>query len=320
MAALASVALVLLGWMLDRRLRCAALFLRLEKASEPAWLVHYRERAVQVSAMAYTGGRGKLYWPDGASAPAPIVLAHGMHEEGIVEPRLVSLARSLAGAGFAVLTPEITGLAHYQISHDDVTRISAASRALAQRVARAQVTVFGISFGGGLALRAACELGARTAIGRIIALGAHHDAARVSRFYLGEKALGPLAEPALVEPHPYGRVALWQSLFGAPHKGEFSEAERLRVLRALEAGAAALSRASPRTCPQPLHIPVFLVHGTGDRVVPYTETLWNSRQLGAQTEVRTLVSAAIAHAEYTPPSWWDRLVLIEFMADAVAGL
>jgi dipeptidyl aminopeptidase/acylaminoacyl peptidase len=83
---------------------------------------------------------------------------------------------------------------------------------------------------------------------------------------------------------------------------------------------AELERASPRTCPEPVRVPVFLVHGTADRVVPYTETLWNARQLSAHTEVHTLVSAAIAHAEYTPPSWRDRLQLIEFMVDAVAGL
>jgi pimeloyl-ACP methyl ester carboxylesterase len=317
------LALGLVIWLcvwLPPRLICAGLFLRLEHATEPAWLVHYGEHPVREQALAFAGGRGRLYAPTGVDRPPGIVLAHGMHEEGITEPRLVSLARALAGAGFAVLTPEVTGLAHYRITHADVDVIASAARALAQRLGRAQVTVFGISFGGGMALRAACEPATRAAIGRVIALGAHHDAARVSRFYLGEKALGPMAEAALVEPHPYGRVALYMSLFGERHKGEFSELERTRALRGLIDNTAELARASPRSCPEPVRVPAFLVHGTGDRVVPYTETLWNQRQLAAQTKVRALVSAAIAHAEYTPPSWWDRLVLIEFMADAVSGL
>jgi pimeloyl-ACP methyl ester carboxylesterase len=311
---------LLLALAIDRRLVCAALFLRLERSTEPAWLVHYREHPVKVSALTFTGGRGQLYLPVGEAAPEGIVLAHGMHEEGITEPRLVSLARSLAGAGFAVLTPEVTGLAHYKITHDDVVIIAAAAQALARQLGRPQVTVFGISFGGGLALRAACEPGTRAAIGRVIALGAHHDAVRVTRFYLGEPALGPAGERAQVEPHPYGRVALWQSLFDERHKGEFSELERARALRGVVDSTAELERASPRTCPEPVSVPVFLVHGTADRVVPYTETLWNAQQLSAHTEVHSLVSAAIAHAEYTPPSWWDRLQLIEFMVDAVAGL
>jgi len=314
------LALGLLGVWLQSRLICAALFLRLEKASEPAWLVHYGEHPVSVGKLAYEGGHGPFYLPEGVTHPPGIVLAHGMHEEGVTEPRLVSLARALAGAGYAVLTPEVTGLAHYRITHDDVATIAAASRALALGVGRKQVTVFGISFGGGLALRAACEPATRGAIARVIALGAHHDAARVSRFYLGEKALGPMAEAALVEPHPYGRVALWMSLFNEKHKGEFSELERTRVLRGILDNTAELDRASPRTCSEPVQVPVFLVHGTGDRVVPYTETLWNEKQLTGHARVQSLVSAAIAHAEYTPPSWWDRLVLIEFMADALAGL
>ena len=305
---------------IDRRLVCAALFLRLERSTEPAWLVHYREHPVKVSALTFPGGRGQLYLPAGKAAPEGIVLAHGMHEEGITEPRLVSLARSLAGAGFAVLTPEVTGLAHYKIIHDDVAIIAASAEALARRLGRRQVSVFGISFAGGLALRAACEPGTRAAIGRVIALGAHHDAVRVTRFYLGEAALGPAGERALVEPHPYGRVALWQSLFDERHKGEFTELERARALRGVIDGTAELERASPRTCAEPVRVPVFLVHGTADRVVPYTETLWNTQQLSAHGEVHTLVSAAIAHAEYTPPSWWDRVQLIEFMVDALAGL
>lgn len=315
-----AVVVTLLAFALDRRLVCAALFLRLEKSKEPAWLVHYRERAVKVSAETFPGGQGTLYWPVGEQAPQGIVLAHGMHEEGITEPRLVSLATSLAGAGFAVLTPEVTGLAHYKITHDDVSRIAAASEGLARRLGLPQVTVFGISFGGGLALRAACEPKTRGAIGRVIALGAHHDAVRVTRFYLGEPALGPTAEPALVEPHPYGRVALWMSLFDERHKGEFTEVERTRALRGVIERTKELERASPASCPEPVRVPVFLVHGTADRVVPYTETLWNEQQLGRHTEVHALVSAAIAHAEYTPPSWWDRVTLIEFMVDAVSGL
>lgn len=329
--ALSSLALLIgaLGWTeLDQRLRCAALFLRLEHSESPGFLVHYREWPVSERPLAFEGGRGRLYLPTGDADAPGVVLAHGMHEEGIDEPRLIGLARALAGAGFAVLTPAVEGLAHYQIVHSDVDLIAEAARALAREVHRPQVAVFGISFGGGLALRAACERKNRGSIAKVVALGAHNDAARVSRFYLGEPALGPLAEPARVqatpetpartiEPHPYGRVALWMSLYGQKHTGAFTEAERVQVLRGVLQRSAELELASPRTCPEPLRVPLFLVHGTADRVVPYTETLWNARQFAGQTSVHTLISAAIAHAEYSPPSWWERLQLIEFMARAL---
>jgi pimeloyl-ACP methyl ester carboxylesterase len=179
------------------------------------------------------------------------------------------------------------------------------------------VIVFGISFGGGLALRAACEPESRGAIERVIALGAHHDAARVSRFFLGEAALGPSGEPAQVEPHQYGRTAIWMSLFGTKHNAPFSDEERSRALAQVAAQQSELDSASPSRCPEPISVPLFLVHGTGDRVVPYTETRWNAQQFARQTSVRLLVSPAIVHAEYDPPSWWERLELVEFIVGAL---
>lgn len=302
---------------LHRRLLCAGLFLRLEQAHEPSFLVHYGEHAVRARPFTYAGGKGTLYLPERVRSPRGLVLAHGIHEESIREARLVRFARAIAGAGIAVLTPEVPNLAHYRIVHEDVVAIADAARALAHELGREQVAVFGISFGGGLALRAACEPATRGAIERVIALGAHHDAARVSRFFLGEPALGPDAERADVKPHQYGRTVIWSSLFGAAHNAPFTDEERARALSALAAQAGELDRASPSHCPEPVEVPVFLVHGTGDRVVPYTETLWNARQLAAQTSVRTLISPAIVHAEYDPPSWWERVQLVEFIVRAL---
>lgn len=312
--------LLALGFLLralDRRLVCAGIFLRLERSEQPAWVVHYRERAVTERSFAFAGGSGTLYVPKGQPQAKGVVLAHGMHEEGIVEPRLVGLARALAGAGYSVLTPAVVGLAHYRITHDDVDLIAAAARALAHEVAQPQVIVFGISFGGGMALRAACEPANRAAIARVIALGPHHDASRVARFYLGEPALGPSGERAPVQPHPYGPFVLWMSLYGERHDAPLNDAQREQLRQRVQAARGELARASPSDCVEPVRVPLFLVHGTGDRVVPYTETLWNAQKFGSQTSVHTLISPAIVHAEYAPPSWWERLQLIEFMAAAL---
>jgi pimeloyl-ACP methyl ester carboxylesterase len=176
------------------------------------------------------------------------------------------------------------------------------------------VIVFGISFGGGIAIRAACD--GAPAIERVVALGAHQDAERVSRFYLGEPAPAPNGSPALVEPHPYGRVALWMSMFGQKHRGEFKPDERQRALEGVLARRALLKAASPSGCAA-LKVPLYLVHGSGDRIVPYTETLWNEHQFTPQVHVRTLISPAIVHAEYDPPSLWERLALIAFVVDGL---
>jgi pimeloyl-ACP methyl ester carboxylesterase len=297
------------GIWVHRWLLAASVFLRIEKASEPAWLVHYAEQSVTERATP----SGRLYTP--ADPGGAILLAHGMHEDGIDDPRMITFARSLAGAGYTVLTPRMEGLQRYQLIPEDVQRIRDTAGELAALTGRAQVIVFGISFGGGVAIRAACE--GAPAVERVVALGAHQDAERVSRFFLGAPALGPSGEPARVEPHPYGRVALWMSLFGQKHKGAFREDERQRALAALETTREALHGASPSHCPRPLTVPLFLVHGSGDRIVPYTETLWNQQQFAPQVSVRTLISPAIVHAEYDPPSLRERVALMAFVVDGL---
>lgn len=296
------------GIRVHRWLVAAGVFLRLEKASEPAWLVHYDERPVREHELP----EGRLYSP-----PTPhgaILLPHGMHPDGIDDPRLIGFARALAGAGFLVLTPRLPQLARFVLDPQEVSLIADGAALLATLSQQPQVTVLGISFGGGMAIRAACE--GASAIGRVIALGAHHDAERVGLFYLGEPARGPHGELAAVEPHPYGRKALFMSLFGHNHQGPFSAAQRAQVLAGLEAERARLKAVSPSGCSR-LRVPLALVHGSADRVVPYTETLWNAAQFAPQVPVRSLISPAIVHAEYEPPSLRERLSLIAFMVDGL---
>src|SRR5262249_34379370 len=147
-------------------------------------LVHYGEHAVETQPLTLpSGAPGVLYLPRGSVPAHGLVLAHGIHEDGIREPRLIAFARALAATALAVLTPELVDLAHYRVTHASAVRIAEAARTLAARLGTRQVAVFGVSFGGGLALRAACEPGLRGAIERVITLGAHHDAGVVARFF-----------------------------------------------------------------------------------------------------------------------------------------
>jgi hypothetical protein len=62
---------------------------------------------------------------------------------------------------------------------------------------------------------------------------------------------------------------------------------------------------------------VHLAHGLGDSIVPYTETLWNAAALGEQTSVEVLVSPVLGHADYAPPTAYQRFQLVDFMAQAL---
>ncbi|HEX6243095.1 MAG TPA: hypothetical protein VFZ61_19410 [Polyangiales bacterium] len=313
------VACALTAWWLHARLVSAALFLRMEGGKGgPDWLVHYGEHAVEERPFALSSGaRGLLYVPRGVAHPPGLVLAHGIHERGIDEPRFKRLARAVASSGVSVLTPELADLVRFRVSRVGVETIAGAARDLAGALAQRGVAVFGISFGGGLALRAACEPASRGSIERVITLGAHHDAASVVRFSLGEAARGPDGTAATLRPNSYGGTILFAWLFDEKHKGLLSDADKQRLRAALVARKAELDAASPAHCSQPLTLSLHLAHGLGDDIVPYTETLWNTAKFAPRTRLDVLISPVLGHSAYAAPTLWQRFQLLDFMAKAL---
>ena len=62
--------------------------------------------------------------------------------------------------------------------------------------------------------------------------------------------------------------------------------------------------------------PVYLLHGTGDNVVPTVETLYLARYLEGKTEVRSLLSGLITHAELNSEHGLSEAwKLLDFFAD-----
>jgi dienelactone hydrolase len=70
---------------------------------------------------------------------------------------------------------------------------------------------------------------------------------------------------------------------------------RARLRRLLTADTAALAALSPRDRLDRIRAPVYLLHGSGDDVIPASEAQWASVELDAQ-EHDTLVSPLLAHA------------------------
>jgi pimeloyl-ACP methyl ester carboxylesterase len=316
-SALLALGVGALFW-LDRRLTSAALFLRFERSeAAPAWLAHYGERAVTTRPWRLPWGhQGRLYEPEGGASRG-LLLVHGMHPGGIDEPRLTQFAQALASTGVVVGTPEFADLRQFTVSRQDVVTVAEAARQLARELGTTKVTVFGVSFGGGLALRAACEPKLAGGIGRLIALGAPEDLVRVSHFALGEPVRGPSGELFPLKPHAYATKAVRSFLLGAG-AASVSEGPALTQLlqQTLALRTPELNALSPAACTQRVAVPVHLVHGLGDNVIPYTETLWLARRLPAKDAPEVLVSPAISHADYAPPTPWQRFQLVEFMAKA----
>jgi len=359
-AAAALASLVGVAPMLDAHLRAVGLLLRsLSTGTGGAeGLAELGRRPVTEEISRAPGvGRVRWYQPSVPAAAPPLLVVHGVHPEGIDEARLRSFARAMAEAGVLVATPEVTPLTRFRIDRRAIRIIGRAAAHLADRSGRPRVGVLGISFAGGLALIAAGSSEHREAIGYVVALGAHHDVARIARWYVGQEIYGPDGERPPVAPHPYGAgvllenhldrflppkdVAAARRVLRASLLGREDASERR--MRALSPeGRRALSRildrrkddavgdelldalredrrrvraVSPAGRLAGVRVPVYLVHGTGDPIVPSTETRWLAKELSDDVLEAAMVTPLFRHAELegTPPLS-DQLALVHVIA------
>lgn len=81
-----------------------------------------------------------------------------------------------------------------------------------------------------------------------------------------------------------------------------------------------LEAASPHYYIGHLHVPVLLLHGAADNVVPPTETLWLEHDLPAGTVRGALISKAIGHVEVGGSSWVDQWLLVHWMEKMLVTL
>lgn len=150
--------------------------------------------------------RARLYRPAEARGH-PVVLTSGVHADGIDEPRLVKLAKDLAAGGQVVLTPEPTDLLRYEITPRLPDMIEDAATWLAARKELApdgKVSLFGISFSGGLSIVAAGRPGLRDKVAATLSLGGHGELSRVLSFL----CTGVLPDGRKLKPHDYGVVVI----------------------------------------------------------------------------------------------------------------
>jgi dienelactone hydrolase len=82
----------------------------------------------------------------------------------------------------------------------------------------------------------------------------------------------------------------------------------------VEERRAELEALSPRGRLAAIHAPVYLLHGSGDTVIPPSETDWASRELGAAEHI-ALVSPLLEHVEVNGTAGLgDKLALVHLIA------
>lgn len=157
------------------------------------------------------GGRAvpmRTYAPAGATDLPGIVMVHGVHFKGIEEPRLQRFARAVAREGYVVMTPQVDELADYQVAPRSIDTVGAAAVHLRTRLGVRKVGLMGMSFGGGVSLLAAADPRFADDVAFVVAIGAHDDLARVSRFFATNEIEPPFGPTRPLHAHEYGATVL----------------------------------------------------------------------------------------------------------------
>jgi dienelactone hydrolase len=301
--------------------------------------------------------RARLYVPRDALRGA-IVLIPGVHHLGIDEPRLVRFARALAASGVTVLTPEIGALAAYRIEGASAGEIGEAVHALRARTGApvgvmgmsfagglallaaadprfAPDVAFVVAVGAHDDLARVARFFTTSAIprpdGSVAHLAAHPYGPLVLVYDRAEDFFPaadlPVARDAL-------RLWLWEERDQARARAAPLPADSRAKLTALfdgkiasfapelvaeiEAHPDAMRAASPHGRLAGLRAPVFLLHGTGDSVIPATETLWLAQDVPSGLVREELVTPAVVHVELEgEPSMLEKWALVHFMASVL---
>lgn len=150
----------------------------------------------------------RIYVPRGVTHPPGIVLVHGVHRDGIDEIRLERFARAVAEAGVVVMTPLVKDLSDYKVAPRSIDVVGAAVDTLRERSGTSKVGLMGMSFGGGISLLAAADPRFAEHVGFVVAVGAHDDLGRVSRFFVDDAIAEPDGSTKPLRAHPYGATVL----------------------------------------------------------------------------------------------------------------
>jgi dienelactone hydrolase len=242
----------------------------------------------------------------------------------------------------------------------DALRVSVRWLARDPGVRPGGVGLLGVSFAGGLSLRVASEPALAADLAYVASIGGHHDMARVAKYFVTDRVDTPDGEidwkahdyglAVLVYnapdrfvserdvPHLRAAVrAFLRESYPAAESAALSltadgravfdhiahrdrHALAATVLRELPSMKPSMDAASPAGRLSQIHVPVFLLHGAHDDVVPPSESRFSARDALGSSDVHLLVTSKIGHAEMgKDESALDELRILRFMAALLNG-
>ncbi len=283
----------------------------------------------------------RIYAPVGAKNPPPVILIHGFAPDGNKDGYLNAVAYRLASMGFLVTLPTIPAETHYAVRSSDMTVIGDAIRWTAQ-TAHQKVSLFGISFSGGLVIPAAAPPAVAKYVKLIFSISGYNNLDSIARYYIRERVNDPYGHPYLgtppgplviVSPYlddlvpPNDALALGSAIFDQnrgnvspsdnpalrqmtpAEVNEFKELQtmqapemRRRYLHSLERHRAEIAAISPSSVLRQLQVPLYLLHGTHDPVFPEGEVEWTRQETAGKPDVHILVTPWLGHAFVGQPA------------------
>ena len=235
--------------------------------------------------------------------PSGLVLVHGITPQGRADPQLRTAAELLARAGWAVAVPTIDGLTALRLRPDDAGAVAGAARALHTQGYR-PVALLGISLGAAPTLSAAGKPELAPALSAVLALGGYASSRELLRYTLtGAYAFGTDRGRRPVDEDGIARFARANAeLLERGGRALVDNRDPAKVDQLIdllpEDTRRLLDALSPEIDLPRIRAPLFLIHGRGDRTVPFTETSrldWRARTAGRQ--VRTIIVGAVGHVE-----------------------
>ncbi|MFZ3266514.1 MAG: alpha/beta hydrolase [Terriglobales bacterium] len=299
--------------------------------------------------------RARLYTPKGVAKAPAMVIVHGVHHLGIDEPRLVAFARAMSASGIRVLTPELLSLADYHVESASIALIGYSARSFSETLGqKVGVLGISFGGGLSLLaasdprfepyIRFVVSVGAHDDLERVSQFFVTNQIARPDGTMLHMEAhpYGPLVliyshledffPPAdVATAHEGLRLLLWEKVdesrkvaerLSPPSRAkmELLYTHHLEPLagemeQVIAAHRAEMAAVSPHRRLQSLHVPVLLLHGSADNVIPPSELLWLKQDVPSASLKAALISPAISHASMDgKPTLADNLRLLHFMA------
>ena len=120
------------------------------------------------------------------------------------------------------------------------------------------------------------------------------------------------AQPLLTQLSPAGRATM--NLLMARQIGELRE----KLLEAIRADQTQLAAISPQGKLGDLRVPVFVLHGATDDIIPSTESLWLEKEIPQSVLRDVLITSGFSHVDPEKAATWrDELRLVHFVADVL---